>query len=234
MAEQLKQSSICEILPSDVPLPDSSDSPEEQITNPAAAVSTGAVGSGPGQRHTAGALGEAPLGPGPGTEVGEEGKDEIEQDGVLDVASIVAAGNKRMEEFLARKEKEKQEKGAKKARGEAAPSTAKSSKLRNVDKARASFTYEEAVYQDDTNGATNGTNGTANGESAKERRKAIVKKEIEVGSERFQAASGGTIERIADAVHIAISSVDDVSKRSEVWDNLIVVGNGSKIKGSRC
>jgi actin-related protein 9 len=234
MAEQLKQSSICEILPADVPLPSPADSSDDQITNPAAAVSTGAVGSGSGQRHTAGALGEAPLGPGPGTEVGEEGKDDIEQDGVLDVASIVAAGNKKMEEFLARKDKEKHEKGAKKGRSEAAPAATKQSKLRNVDKARATFTYEVAEYQDDDNVGTNGTNGTANGETVKERRKTIVKKEVEVGLERFQAASGGTIERIADAVHIAISSVDDVSKRSEVWDNLIVVGNGARIKGVPC
>jgi actin-related protein 9 len=230
MGEQLKLSNICEILPLGVPLPGSSAEPDEEITNPAAAASTGAVGSGPGQRHTAGALGEMPLGPGPGTEVGDDSKDDIEQDGVLDVASIITAGNKKMEEFLARKEKEKQEKGAKKSR-DAAQALPKNTKLRNADRERATFTYEEVTYLDaDTNRASNGANGISNGEGG-DRPRGLVKKEVMVGIERFQAADGGTIERIADAIHLAISSVDDVSKRSEVWDNLIVVGNGAKIKG---
>jgi actin-related protein 9 len=233
MGEQLKLSNICEILPPGVPLPGSSDEePIEEITNPAAAASTGAIGSGPGQRLSAGALGELPLGPGPGTEVGDDTKDDIEHDGVLDVAGIVAGGNKKMEEFLARKEKEKHEKGTKKGRGDAAPALSKALKLRNADKQRATFTYEEVTYLDaDKNGTTNGVNGVANGENGAERPRARVKKEVEVGIERFQAASGGVIERIADAIHLAIQSVDDVAKRSEVWDNLIVVGNGAKIKG---
>jgi actin-related protein 9 len=171
-----------------------------------------------------------PLGPGPGTEVGDDSKDDIEQDGVLDVASIITAGNKKMEEFLARKEKEKQEKGAKKSR-DAAQALPKNTKLRNADRERATFTYEEVTYLDaDTNRASNGANGISNGEGG-DRPRGLVKKEVMVGIERFQAADGGTIERIADAIHLAISSVDDVSKRSEVWDNLIVVGNGAKIKG---
>jgi len=107
MCEQLKRSSICEIPPPDAKLPGLSEAPDEVI-NPADATSTGALGSGPGQRVSAGALGESPLVPGPGTQVGDGAKDDIESDGVLDVAGIVAAGNKKMEEFLARKEKEKQ------------------------------------------------------------------------------------------------------------------------------
>ena len=120
MCEQLNRSPICEILPPGVPLPGFSASLGDEITNPAAAASTGALGSGPGQRLSAGALGEAPRGPGADTEVGEEPTDGIEADGVLDVASIVAAGNKKMEEFLARKEKEKAEKVIKKKQGDAA------------------------------------------------------------------------------------------------------------------
>ena len=73
------------------------------------------------------------------------------------------------------------------------------------------------------------SNDESNGEPAAD--KDAKGQEIEVGIERFQAASGGLLEKIADAVYLAISSVEDVAKRSEVWDNLIVVGNGSKICG---
>jgi actin-related protein 9 len=232
MCEQLKKSSICEILPADVPLPGGTDSTTIEITNPAAAASTGAVGSGPGQRVSAGALGDAPLGPGPGTEVGEESKDALESEGVLDVASIVAAGNKKMEEFLAKKEKEKQEKALKKGRDAAALAAAKPVKLRNAEKDRATFTYEEIrPVESEANGATNGD--SSNPESTAKPHE-VVKRTIEVGVERFQSASSGAIEKIADAIYLAISSVDDIAKRSEVWDHLIVVGNGARIRGLSC
>ncbi|KAF2016160.1 actin-like ATPase domain-containing protein [Aaosphaeria arxii CBS 175.79] len=58
-----------------------------------------------------------------------------------------------------------------------------------------------------------------------------IRREIEVGVERFQAASNGTLEKIADAVHRCVSSVDEVNKRSELWDSLIVCGNGSRLRG---
>ncbi|KAF2673352.1 actin-like ATPase domain-containing protein [Microthyrium microscopicum] len=248
MCEQLKQSPICEILPPGVPLPGSSNSKVGEVSNPAAAASTGAIGSGPGQRISAGALGDAPLGPGPGTEVGEEAADPVESDGVLDVASIVTAGNKKMEEFLARKEKEKSDKAKKtKKDADAAAASAKQAKLRNADKERATFVYELPIHlRGPTNGAQTANGGeatTAGAENANGNQpgstqtspKQIIPpsgKEVEVGLERFQAA-GDIVERIADAIHLAVSSVEDVAKRSDVWDNLIVVGNGSKIKGFR-
>jgi actin-related protein 9 len=245
MCEQLKQSPICEILPPGVPLPSSTGTHAGEVSNPAAAASTGAIGSGPGQRLTAGALGDAPRGPGPGTEVGEETADAIENDGVLDVASIVAGGNKKMEEFLARKEKEKTDKAKKKKDADAAAASAKVAKLRNADKERATFTYELPIHlRGPTNGVQTANGGeatTAGAENANGNQPGSAQtspkqsvpasgKEIEVGLERFQAA-GDIAERIADAVHLAVSSVEDVAKRSEVWDNLIVVGNGSRIRG---
>jgi actin-related protein 9 len=241
MCEQLKRSPICEVLPLDTPLPGADiEEVPEQITNPAAAASTGALGSGPGQRISAGALGEAPIGPGPNTET-DEGKDEIENDGVLDVASIVAGGNKKMEEFLARKEKEKQEraeKAAKKKGAEAALGT-KTLKLRNIDKYRSSFSYEYRVSAPNGTNGSNGTTDDAIGSFATEdsnthllgsERPPFAKRDVEVGPERFQGADE-VIDRIADAVYLAITSVDDVSKRSECWDTLILLGNGSKIRG---
>ena len=57
------------------------------------------------------------------------------------------------------------------------------------------------------------------------------RREVEVGTERFQAAEGGIITTIADAIYRIIMRVDDVSRRQELWDSLVVVGNASRIKG---
>jgi actin-related protein 9 len=235
MCEQLKTSAICEIPPPGATLPGSSESPVA-ATHPA---SIEAPGSGPGQRLSGGALGEA------GNEAGDDGKDDIEADGVLDVAGIVAGGNKRMEEFLARKEKEKAEKGAKKKHGDAAAQALKAGKLRNIDRERATFVFEELKYLEpaDKPRAQNGTSGPedvdmSNGDGQDQppvqthsTAPSRVRKELEVGIERFQA-DAGIVDRIADAIYLAVSSVDDMSKRSEIWDSLIVVGNGAKIKGN--
>ena len=72
----------------------------------------------------------------------------------------------------------------------------------------------------------NGTSGSGGGRSGP------IRREIEVGTERFQAASGGVLEKIADAVHRTITSVDEVNKRSDLWDNLIICGNGSRVRGT--
>jgi actin-related protein 9 len=237
MCEQLKTSAICEIPPPGTTLPGFSESPVA-ATHP---VLTGAPGSGSGQRLSGGALGEA------GNEAGDDGKDDIEADGVLDVASIVAGGNKKMEEFLARKEKEKAEKGAKKKHGDAAAQALKAGKLRNIDRERATFVFEELKYLEpaDKPKTQNGTGPEdieMSNEDGQDQPPATpvqthstapsrVRKELEVGTERFQA-DAGIIDRIADAIYLAVSSVDDMSKRSEIWDSLIVVGNGAKIKGN--
>lgn len=58
------------------------------------------------------------------------------------------------------------------------------------------------------------------------------RREVEVGIERFQAAECGIIQTITDAVYRIISRVDNISRRQELWDSLIIVGNGSRIKGT--
>jgi actin-related protein 9 len=239
MCEQLKYSSICEVLLPGVPLPGSTEKVVEEITNPAAAASTGAVGSGPGQRHLTAALGE-----GSAAEPGEE--DPIENEGVLDVASIVTAGEKKMEEFLARKEKEKAERAVtkKKHSDAAALAAARPTKIRNSERAKATFLYEDRALSKSL-AETNGSNGSAeaqapdqsgeegetNGEQADPKIGGRVRREVEVGVERLQLA-GEIVDRIADAIHLAISSVDDVAKRSDVWDNIILVGNGARVRGN--
>ena len=256
MCEQLKKNSICEILPAGTELPGENQRP--QVTNPAAAASTGAMGSGDGQ----------PRGPGVDTEVGDEDQDRSMKegeadDGVLDVASIVASG--KTSEFLARKEKEKQEKAAaKKAAGEVA-AAAKQARLPNSKRLKASFQYTERRNPDELN--ANGkraaeieansepkrqktpelvtptsatapvapdhfdTAASARKEERRRHRETFIRRDIEVGLERLQAASGGILDTIADAIHRSILSVPDHHKRAELWDSLIILGNGSKVKG---
>lgn len=57
------------------------------------------------------------------------------------------------------------------------------------------------------------------------------RREVEVGTERFQAASGGILDRLTDCIHRTVQSCSDVNKRSELWDSLIIVGNGAKVRG---
>ena len=280
MCEQLKKSNICEILPPGIPLPGTTDT-EEQVTNPVAAASTGATASGPGHRASIAAQGGAPRGPGIGTVFGDEDqetelKDGEDNDGVLDVASIVASG--KTTEFLAKKEREKAEKAAAKKAAADAAAAPKAVRLPNSKRERTIFHYDERRPVEDIN--ENGKrhadeeNGEEGGDSKrqktpdpinasgapttddatmkeedvakKQQNKAVgkeerrsnqggsstsVRKEIEVGVERFMAASGGILEQIADTIHRTILSVPEVAKRSELWDSLVVLGNGSKVRG---
>ncbi|KAI9736201.1 MAG: Actin-like protein arp9 (SWI/SNF complex component arp9) [Cirrosporium novae-zelandiae] len=263
MCEQLKCSNICEILPPGTPLPGQAQKKDE-VTNPAAAASTGALGSGPGQRQSLAAQGSAPRGPGADTDV-EGDKDVHEDEGVLDVASIVASG--KTSEFLARKEREKAEKAAAKTKSDAAGP--KQARLRNSEKEKTVFTFEERVSLDELkeHETPNLANSTAN-EAGSEQQKpdstqekpatdplaineetsapakpenpetqsssassTIIRKDIEVGTERFLAASGDILETIADVIHRVVLSVPDLGKRAELWDSLIILGNGSKVRG---
>jgi actin-related protein 9 len=259
MCEQLKKSPICEILPAGTPLPGTDGvNPQDPITNPAAAASTGAPGSG---AAAAANIGNGPRGPGEDTEVGDDTLPE-ENEGVLDVASIVAGG--KMNEYLAKKEKEKQEKANAKKKGAEAPSAAaKPVRLPNSRREKATFMYEDHALLDTLksmnlsskgmadaqaaldegpqrkpgeNGETDpGASGDANDSAVPNSattRTGGIRREIEVGTERFLAASDGVLDRIADAVHRTISAVDEVNKRSELWDSLIVCGNGSRVRGN--
>lgn len=258
VCEQLKKSPICEILA------DESDIPFEDgiaTENPAAAASTGGDGAGPGGRKQSSA--GLPRGPGPGTEVGEE-KPLEDDEGVLDIASIVTGGN--MSEYLAQKEKEKQEKLAarQQKRGSEAQiqNSARPAKVPNNKRTRNTFVYEDLALHDAMKNAGTTSQGMADMQSAlqegpNKRQKTPeptsavserpadtafdttmhasatggLRREIEVGTERFQAATGGILDRLADCIHRTVHSCGDVSKRGELWDSLIVVGNGAKVGG---
>lgn len=268
MCEQLKKSPICEILPPGSELP-----AESEAENPASAVSTAATGSGDAQRGSIAAQGGAPRGPGINTETGDadetrEFKDGEDDEGVLDVATIVASG--KTSEFLARKEKEKAEKATNKKAAADAAAAVKEARLPNSKRAKATFQYHERRPLEELNingkraidgeGGQDGTDAkrqktpelanetdpltlenaaAARREERREERRrnregtAFVRKHADVGMERFQAASDGILDRIADAIHRCISSFPEPSKRSDLWDCLVILGNGSKIKGER-
>ena len=270
VCEQLKKSPICEILPPGTELPAEAEAPTT-VSNPAAAASTGASGSGTGQRGSIAAQGGAPRGPGVNTEVGDadedrEFKEGEDDEGVLDVAAIVASG--KTSEFLAKKEREKVAKAAAKKDAADAAAVAKERSLPNSKRVKASFHYHERRPLEELNmngkRAMDGENGQDGGEPKRqktpepvvdgttqttenaaaarreerkeERRRnregtAFIRKSADVGLERFQAASGGILDHIADAIHRCILSYPDISKRSDLWDSLIILGNGSKVKG---
>ncbi|KAM3084207.1 Actin-like protein arp9 [Clarireedia jacksonii] len=283
MAEQLKRSPICEILPSGTPLPGTEET-ADIVSNPAAAASTGATASGPNVK-----IAEAPRGPGLNTEVGEEdginGVDVTEEDGVLDVASIVASG--KTQEYLAKIEKEKAGKLSKKAQKDKETleaAAAKPVRLPNSKRPRATFHYESSLPEpsakrakspeptsaptaNEANPSTEETKATeeaqpptetatesapsadapapaVDGAVAREQAKTArkqkaweeehpdrMRRDIEIGVERFQAASETYMDAIADTVYRTILSVDDISKRQDAWDSLVICGSGSKVRG---
>jgi actin-related protein 9 len=225
MAEQLKKSAICEILPAGVEYPKAgpNGTSSSSVANPAAAASTGALDSGATAKDVEGLRpGQAPRGPGAGTTVGEEGANGEHEDneGVLDVAAIVARDN--AADFLAKRERERAEKAA--AKKGAAAEGPRAMRLRNSEREKASFTYVDYVPYEDQ---------AAFDQPMSRKRK----REIEVGVERFMAATpspsrcDGIIDIITESIHHAVLSVPDITSRSTLWENLIVVGNGSRIRG---
>ena len=285
MCEQLKKSSICEILPKDVPIPGLASAEPLNGNDPRTAASATSLLAGPGQRQSVSERGGESL-PGQASEASVEGVDESgidlkaveNNEGVLDVASIIASG--KTAEYLARKEKEKAEKAAKKAgaAADAAAAAAKPVKLPNSRRQRNKFVYEarqphNATHDDnekpsksgkgeeDTAGTSSkgpdhsevgastteaaGTHGDSAGniearalpgEKGQARNShsdgLVLRREVEVGIERFRAADGGILETIADTIYRTILAVGEVSKRAELWDSLIIVGNGSKVRGT--
>lgn len=154
--------------------------------------------------------------PKPQNGAAENGEDE----GVLDVAAIVSGNTS--EYLAARDEEQGPRKGSEQA--------AKPVRQANSKKEKATFQYQEFVKLEPENDAPGGT-----GRFIRQSR------DIEVGVERFLAATpkqktgnrlgSSMLEDIATQIHHTILAVPDATKRSELWDSLIIVGNGSKIKG---
>ncbi|OTA00441.1 Zn2Cys6 [Trichoderma parareesei] len=394
MAEQLKKSGICEVLPyaptkkelMDLPVESPSNAPQSQPRSAAAAPgATTEEGVAPGSGaadSTVAAAAEAAAQPAPTTD--EPAADEdvvmedtdgldtnVDEDGVLDVASIVTSGQTK--EFLAKKEKEKEKAkpGRKSNKDKDGDAAAQARPLRqpNSKKVRNTFSYEEIIMEevskevpapvpaptqgaegsgveeavatekaaesaaepatekaaeptaesatetaaqgtqvgeeskapapiateteaetpvikteeskpeeskpedskpeetkpggndkengtepkpaaDAVNGeqgkaadtdanadakatadATANTNANANNGEPPELRPKRIRREIEVGLERFLFADRDEIDRIVSTIYRTIQGVEDMYMRPACWDNLVFVGNGSRLRG---
>ncbi|KAL8949586.1 MAG: hypothetical protein Q9222_004322 [Ikaeria aurantiellina] len=268
MCDQLKRSGVCEILPPGTNMPGEAEA-EDTNVNPAAAASAGANADGLRGR---GSVGDATAAMREGVDGGDddqekEVKEGDDNEGVLDVATIVASG--KTSEFLARKEKEKSDRAEKAAAKKAAQEAAaapKQAKMPNAKRVTATFHYTERkpLEELNQNGKRSLENGDQDGNGEAKRQKtpdpsestenpsaematspisntngyvragettALIRRDVEVGVERFQAATGGILDQTADAIHRCILSVPETGKRGELWDNLIIVGNGSKVRG---
>ena len=195
MAEQLKKSNICEVLPYAPEFPQLMDLPEDDAsaaTAAAVAASASASASNAAAAVIAAASGnDEPSAAGPVVASSAtapvaaavaDGMDEddgalpVAEDGVLDVASIVTSGQTK--EFLAKKDKERSERGRFGRRGkdkEAEAAAARPIRLPNAKRARTMFHFEELVEDEETvpeptsnknsSSSTNGASGGANGKS---------------------------------------------------------------------
>lgn len=276
MAEQLKKSSICEVLPYVPELPELMELPTETQTT---------VSQGAPQAILPTEVPKITEPTKPAFNVDndtENGESKETDEGVLDVANIVTSGNTR--EFLAKREKEKAEKAKtkKQAKGQETESAAgKLVRLPNPKRKTNLFHYEDLEHEDVQVPVSNDapkldavttvageasmseapatTENASTSEAAKkepkptedgrenaqaagdaptdpvktatERRTKRVRKDIEVGLERFLFVDRGEVNRITDTIYHAIQSIDDIYKRSACWDNIVFVGNGSRLRG---
>lgn len=266
MAEELKKSAICEVLPYAPEQPELMELPTE-TDNAALAAAAATVSDGPRivePTKSVVPMGDDDLG------VNGEAKD-TEDDGVLDVANIVVSGQTR--EFLAKKEKEKAEKGKPgrkpKDKENAVTDAAKAARLPNSKRFRNMFHYEEVITEDvpaaqpakdngakeaaAPEGATEGENGeapkaetaaeeqpqpseaqpTETAITATERVTRRVRRDVEIGLERFQFADRAEIDRIVMAIYNAVQGIEEMYMRPGCWENIVFVGNGARIRGLR-
>jgi actin-related protein 9 len=330
MAEQLKRSPICEVLPYAPESKDLMDLPVEAgqaVATSAAPPKSAIAGPGEGPRIVEPIARQDAEVDGDDSGAGI-GADKADDDGVLDVANIVASGQTR--EFLAKKEKEKTEKGKsrKGARDkEAEAAAARPTRLPNPKRTRNVFHYEEVVMEDvvpeppkpaaatappaesggtnvemidapaaqslsllptgleepapaapkpatplhsaptdgsqaKTEPSTEQTSGetTADGHTIKpetetatettddallaavapvpppdvpipERQAKRLRRDIEVGLERFTFAERTQIDRIVSTIYRTVQSIEDMYMRPQCWDNIVFVGNGARIRG---
>ncbi|KAI1345208.1 hypothetical protein F5Y15DRAFT_20752 [Xylariaceae sp. FL0016] len=273
MAEQLKKSAICEVLPYTSDSPDLMELPTEVSTTGHGSTSAPVIADVP--------VSAEPPKPAFNDGIENESGENKGEEGVLDVANIVTSGNAR--EFIAKREKEKAEKVKTKKQGkgqEADSGTAKPARLPNSKRTHNMFHYEDLMHEDVQVPIANGNSAPAiapppnhsgvpvddaskpeaavageetkpenlnneatNGDAlpfaadatktATERRTKRVRKDVEIGLERFLFADRGEIDRIAETIYRAIQGIDEIYKRSACWDNLVFVGNGSRLRGLR-
>jgi actin-related protein 9 len=256
MAEQLKKSAICEVLPYAPDMPELAEFPAEAgAAAPVARVADGPKIVEPAKSFAPVIVDDDVTG------VGDTEK--IEEDGVLDVANIVASGQTR--EFLAKKEKEKAAKAGRKGKDKEGADAGKLVRLPNSKRAKAVFHYDELVTEEvpvaapakegggGRDAAMANSAATEGSEPAEqqpqpsneaqasdavqpattERVARRVRRDIEVGLERFRFADRKAIDRIVTAIYRAIQEIEDMYMRPGCWENIVFVGNGARARGLR-
>lgn len=66
-----------------------------------------------------------------------------------------------------------------------------------------------------------------------ELRAKLVRRDIEVGLERFTFAEREQIDRITSLIWKTVQGIPDMFMRPACWDHIVIVGNGSRIRGLR-
>lgn len=175
MAEQLKTSQICEVLPYAAGLPELMELPTATGGGPhvpAAPTGQPAAQVAAGTTTTDGPVVGAGAGAGvvdADAEDGVAGEEKgADNDGVLDIANIVTSGQTK--EFLAKKEKERAEKAkaGKKAKVQEAADASKAARLPNSKRLKNVFHYEEVVQEEPNAPAPNADGAAKEGEQQKE------------------------------------------------------------------
>ena len=58
-----------------------------------------------------------------------------------------------------------------------------------------------------------------------------IRRDMDVGLERFTFAERHQIDRVVSAIYRTIQGIDDMYMRPSCWENLVFVGNGSRLRG---
>lgn len=150
MAEQLKKSQICEVLPYAADQPALMELPSAAATSSGGgAPATEAPAGQPAAQAAAGTMADGPVGGADAEDGLLAGDDRVaDNDGVLNIADIVTSGQTK--EFLAKKEREKAErlKAGKKAKIQEAADASKAARLPNSKRLKNMFHYEEVVQEE--------------------------------------------------------------------------------------
>ncbi|KAF9881919.1 chromatin remodeling complex subunit [Colletotrichum karsti] len=64
-----------------------------------------------------------------------------------------------------------------------------------------------------------------------ERQAKRVRRDIEVGLERFTFADRAEIDRIVSTIYRTVQGIEDMYMRPQCWENIVFVGNGSRLRG---
>ena len=255
MSEQLKLSSICEILPPGTTVPGAS---KESLPKPTSDGVSSSSNAANGVTNTnPKADGKPKVAPPSGNLSEQAAPKADDNEGVLDVATIVTGG--RMNEYIEKKEQEKQEKQASRKKG-TNPATGelpKPVRLKNSEKEYNTFIYRHGSARDSEDAAGTGSNNNImdntnapppatsqtnmNGTSPTITSPTTgssfhasgdsQSRVLTVGPARFEPLPPHFIPLIASTIRRVIEAVPIASQRPTLWDSLIITGAGSRIRG---